>query len=147
MVDHEENLDTSGQPVEAPVQSNPGSKLWLVIVLVVLILAGIITGIVFLSQADLNTTAHVRDIFIIFMAFESLVIGVALVVLVVQISTLINLVQNEVRPILNSTKETVDTLKGTTQFLSNNLVEPVIKLNGYLAGLKHLLDLFKLTRK
>jgi uncharacterized protein YoxC len=81
------------------------------------------------------------------MAFESIVIGVALVILVVQISTLINLLQNEVKPILKSTKETVDTLKGTTQFLSTNLVEPVIKLNGYLAGMKHLFDLFKFTKK
>ena len=81
------------------------------------------------------------------MAFESIVIGVALVILVVQVSTLINLLQNEVKPILKSTKETVDTLKGTTEFLSSNLVEPVIKLNGYLAGLRQLLDIFKLKRK
>jgi hypothetical protein len=147
MVEKSEPLEETTESIDQPVASTSSGKLWLVILLGVFILAAIVTGIVFLSRADLGTTAHIRDIFIIFMAFESLVIGVALVVLVIQISTLINLIQNEVRPILNSTKETVDTLKGTTQFLSNNLVEPVIKLNGYMAGLKHLLDLFKLTRK
>jgi hypothetical protein len=81
------------------------------------------------------------------MALESIVIGVALVVLVVQIATMINLIQTEIKPILKSTSETVDTLKGTTQFLSNNLVDPVIKLNGYMAGMKRLFDLFKLTKK
>ncbi len=133
-----------GQEVETTSPSS--SKVWIVILLAAVIIGLIVTAIFFLSKADLNTTSRIRDIFIIFMAFESIVIGVALVVLVIQISTLINLLQNEVKPILKSTKETVDTLKGTTEFLSSNLVEPVIKLNGYLAGMKQLFDLFKFKR-
>jgi hypothetical protein len=89
----------------------------------------------------------VRDIFIIFMALESLLIGAALVVLIIQLASLINLLQNEVKPILKSTSETVNTLRGTTEFLSENLVEPVIKLNSYLAGLKKFFDLFNIVRK
>jgi hypothetical protein len=81
------------------------------------------------------------------MAFESLIIGVALVILVIQVASLINLLQNEVRPILKSTSETVDTLRGTTAFLSENMVEPVIKLNSYLAGLKKLTDLVSFKKK
>lgn len=123
------------------------SKVWVVILVAAVIIGLIVTAIFFLSRADITTTSRIRDIFIIFMAFESIVIGVALVVLVVQLSTLINLFQNEVKPILKSTKETVDTLKGTTEFLSSNLVEPVIKLNGYMAGMKQLFDLFKFKRK
>lgn len=130
---------------ETPPQSS--SKVWIVILVAAVIIGLIVTAIFFLSKADLSTTSRIRDIFIIFMAFESIVIGVALVVLVVQVATLINLLQNEVKPILKSTKETVDTLKGTTEFLSSNLVEPVIKLNGYLAGMKQLFDLFKFKRK
>jgi amino acid permease len=76
------------------------------------------------------------------MAFESLIIGAALVVLVIQIAALINLLQNEVKPILQSTSDTVNTLRGTTEFLSENLIEPVIKLNSYLAGLRKFFDLF-----
>ena len=88
-----------------------------------------------------------RDIFIIFLALESLVIGAALVVLIIQLASLINLLQNEVKPILKSTNETVNTLRGTSAFLSENLVEPVIKLNSYLAGLKKLFDMFGINRK
>ena len=83
------------QPVEN-TEKNSG-KLWIIILIAALILGLIVTAIVFLSKAGLETTSHIRDIFIIFMAFESIVIGVALVVLVVQISTLINLLQNEVQ--------------------------------------------------
>jgi len=92
-------------------------------------------------------TANIRDIFIIFMAFESLVIGAALVVLIIQIASLINLLQNEVKPILEATNETVNTLRGTSAFLSENLVEPVIKLNSYLAGFRRIFELFGIKRK
>ena len=94
-----------------------------------------------------GVTENIRDIFIIFMALESLVIGVALVVLIVQIASLINLLQNEVRPILQATTETVNTLRGTAEFLGENVVEPVIKLNGYLAGLKRMLELLGIKPK
>jgi hypothetical protein len=136
-------------PEDSPVveETSPSpSRLWIVILIAAIIVGLIVTAIFFLSKADISTTSRIRDIFIIFMAFESIIIGVALVVLVVQVSTLINLLQNEVKPILKSTKETVDTLKGTTEFLSSNLVEPVIKLNGYLAGMKQLFDLFKFKK-
>ena len=112
------------------------------------IIAGILIFLVLIALAvfallqDGSRTANIRDIFIIFMAFESLIIGAALVVLVIQIASLINLLQNEVKPILKSTSETVNTLRGTTEFLSENLVEPVIKLNSYLAGLRKFFDVF-----
>jgi len=116
----------------------------------------VLGGLVFLALVVLavfgllqsgEQTAKIRDIFIIFMAFESLVIGAALVILVIQVASLINLLQNEVKPILDATNETVNTLRGTTTFLSENLVEPVIKLNSYLAGLRRLFRLFGVKGK
>lgn len=94
-----------------------------------------------------GVTENIRDIFIIFMALESLVIGVALVVLIVQIASLINLLNNEIKPILDATNETIATLRGTTAFLSENLVEPVVKLNSYLAGLTKALEMIGLKKK
>jgi hypothetical protein len=112
----------------------------------VLFVALIVFSIWYLLQPTTETD-QIRDVFIIFMALESLVIGVALVVLVVQLATLINLLQNEVRPMLESTNETINTLRGTTAFLSENLVEPVVKMNEYLAGLRRVLELMGLMRK
>lgn len=117
------------------------------IVIGVVIAAVIIGAAVLLLNQSAEVTGRIRDVFIIFMALESIVIGVALVILITQIAILINLLQNEIKPILQTTNETVNTLRGTTVFLSNNLVEPVIKLNEYLAGLKRLLDLIGLTRR
>jgi hypothetical protein len=112
----------------------------------VVILALLGVAIYFLMQPG-TPTDRIRDVFIIVVALESLVIGVALIVLVMQLASLINLLQNEVRPILQATSETVNTLRGTAEFLGENVVEPVIKLNGYLAGLTRMLELMGLKKK
>lgn len=135
-------------PSTAPEMPRKTSRgpLIIAVVVAVVVLALLVAGLVLLLGADLNTTGRIRDIFIIFMALEFLIIGVALIVLMIQLATLINLLQNEVRPILTSTTETVNTLRGTAVFLSENLVQPVIKMNEYMAGLKKLLDLLHLVR-
>ncbi len=81
------------------------------------------------------------------MAIESLFIGLALIILIIQIARLTNLIENEVKPILDSTNETISNFRGTTKFLSDNLVEPVIKLNELMAVLQRLLELLKMTGK
>jgi hypothetical protein len=134
--------EISPEENEAVYQAAIRKQHWMmagIIVAAIFILTGIVVAVIALTKYPAVAT-NVRDIFIIFMAFESLVIGAALVVLIIQIASLINLLQNEVKPILQSTSDTVNTLRGTTEFLSENLVEPVIKLNSYLAGLRKLFD-------
>ena len=111
---------------------------------ILLILLGV--AIYFLLQPA-TPTDKIRDVFIIVVALESLIIGVALIGLVVQLASLINLLQNEVRPILKATSDTVNNLRGTAEFLGENVVEPVVKLNGYLAGLYRMLELMGLKKK
>jgi amino acid transporter len=113
-------------------------------VIVLLILLGV--AIFFLLQPS-TPTDKIRDVFIIVVALESLVIGVAVIILIVQLATLINLLQNEVRPILTATNETVNHLRGTAEFLGENVVEPVIKLNGYLAGMNRVIELMGIKKK
>lgn len=112
----------------------------------VVLLALLGVAIYFLLQPA-TPTDRIRDIFIIVVALESLVIGVALIVLIVQLASLINLLQNEVRPILKATSDTVNNLRGTAEFLGENVIEPVVKLNGYLAGLYRMLELMGLKKK
>jgi len=116
----------------------------LIIIIGLVVIAGLVIGAVFLLDKDnADKTSQVRDVFIIFMALETLVVGIALIILVIQLAILTNLIQNEVKPILQSTTETVNNLKGTVQFLSNNLTEPVIKINQSLAMVKRFIDLLK----
>jgi hypothetical protein len=121
-------------------------------VIIGLVIAGIVLLVLFvvilIFLASPGTpTERIRDIFIIFMALEFLLIGVALVILIIQLATLINLLQNEVKPILESTNETANTLRGTAAFLSDNLVEPVIRMNEYAIGMRRLFEIIGLGRK
>ncbi len=129
-----------------PAPETDRKKVVLLIIGVVLIVGIAIAALVLLLNQTADTTSHIRDIFIIMMALESVVIGIALVILITQLAILINLLQNEIKPIIHSTNETVNTVKGTAEFLSNNLTEPVIKLNEYMASLKKLLDLLKIGK-
>ncbi len=121
-----------------------------IIVGVIIVLGLFITGFVFLISPALtpyDTVARLRDISIILMAIETIIISIALVILIVQIARLTNLIQNEVKPILDATNETVSNLRGTTKFLSDNLVEPVIRLNEIIAVLSRLTELLGIARK
>jgi len=111
---------------------------------ILLVLLG--AAIYFLLQPG-TPTDRIRDVFIIVVALETLVIGAALIVLIVQLASLINLLQNEVRPILHAASETVNTLRGTAEFLGESVIEPVVKLSGYLAGLNRMLELMGLKKK
>ncbi len=116
-------------------------------VVALVFLAIIVLVTVFLLRQDVETTSKIADVFIIFMALESLMIGFVLIILIVQLARLINLLQNEIKPIVESTNETVSTLRGTTQFLSDNLSEPVIRLNEYFAGASEFFRIMRPKRK
>ncbi len=144
---HKTTNPTSSAPVTPDPQIERERKQMVITgaVIIVLIIALAIAAVIWLLQPNAPTD-KIRDIFIIFMALESMLIGAAMVVLIIQLASLVNLLNNEVRPILDATNETINTLRGTTEFLSENLVEPVVKLNSYLAGIQKLLDLVGLKK-
>ncbi|HOA20956.1 MAG TPA: hypothetical protein PKL82_00515 [Anaerolineaceae bacterium] len=139
-----ENIQAREEPSAESNQSKKGSA-WIIVGIVFIVLA-VTAGIVVLAGQSTEVTTKVRDIFIILLALEMFAIGTALIILIIQVAALTNLLQNEVKPILNSTSDTVNTLKGTVKFLSNNVSEPVIKLNQSLASLNRLLELLKLRK-
>jgi hypothetical protein len=119
-------------------------------IIVVFSLCLLILGLYFLLNPELSTNetvARVRDVFIILMALESMLTGLALTILIIQVARLTNLLENEVKPILDSTNETVSNLRGTTKFLGDNLVEPVIKLNEIVAVFQRLADILRFSGK
>jgi hypothetical protein len=142
--------------IETPVSEEPSSppkteqqqrKIVIAIVVGVIVLLVLLGLAIYFLLQPTTPTDKIRDVFIIVVALESLVIGVALIVLIVQLASLINLLQNEVKPILTATSETVNTLRGTAEFLGENVVEPVIKLNSYLAGMSRMLELMGIRKK
>jgi len=116
-----------------------------------LLLLGMVALLVFLS-IDAYQAAYIgvgpspgavvvgllRDAAIVFVAFETLLIGVLLIILMLQVQSLVVLLRDEIRPMLEAANETLATVRGTTQFVSHNVVSPVVKWSGYLAGLRRI---------
>ena len=134
---------------EIPVGMTPQQKRAVVITLLVLVLivTVISLAIYYLLTANPDKTEQIRDVFIIILAVQSLMMGLVMVILILQLARLINMIQNEIRPILDSTNETVSNLRGTTMFLSENVVEPVIKMNEYMAGFMQFFATIGLLRR
>ncbi|MEZ4675354.1 MAG: hypothetical protein R2932_14050 [Caldilineaceae bacterium] len=80
--------------------------------------------------------ATIRDIAIIIIAIQSIVIGVLLAVLVWQVWRLVKMLQTEVQPIIKDAQETVSTVRGTTTFVSDSVVNPVVKTTSTLVGIR-----------
>lgn len=78
--------------------------------------------------------AFVRDLAIILLAVESLIVGIVLIVLVWEVRNLAKLLREEIKPILESADETARTVRGTTVFVSENLVNPVVRISGFASG-------------
>lgn len=134
-----------GQP-EQQTDSSKSSR-WVIIVVAVVVVVLLALGLFLLIRADPATTAEIRDIFIIFMSLLLLLVMIAAVILVVQLATLINLLQNEIKPMLETMNDTVNNVRGTTAFLSDNMVEPVMKMNEYLAGLTGVIGFIRNLRR
>jgi len=148
MTEMQSSTDTTQAPSPEDLEREKQTKRTMIGVIIgaIVFLALLVFAVIYLLQPA-SPTDKIRDIFIIVVALESLIIGVALVVLIIQLASLINLLQNEVRPILKATTDTVNNLRGTAEFLGENVVEPVIKLNGYLAGLYRMLELMGVKKK
>jgi hypothetical protein len=121
-------------------------RLFLYGAVLLFLLVAAAAGLIFLAR-DEELTRTARDVFLILLALEFMVVGVALIVLVVQLARLTLLLEMELRPMLENANETLDALRGTTLFLSETLIEPVLKLQSSLAGIQRILEIFGMFRK
>jgi len=147
----EETSETIDPPPSVPELSPEEIRRQRITIAVIIfvVFLFVLTTLVSVYYLSLPTTdtERIRDIFIIFLSLEFLVLGLTTMILIVQLSTLINLLQNEIKPIIESTNETANTLRGTAVFLSENLTEPVITLNEYLSALRQFFITIGLFRR
>lgn len=81
-------------------------------------------------------TAVLRDVAIIVLAVVTIITTLLLAVLLFQLQSLMVLLRDEVQPILRSINETTGTVRGTTTFVSDAVVSPVIQVAGYASGVR-----------
>ncbi|MFQ5406879.1 MAG: hypothetical protein ACE5FI_00460 [Anaerolineales bacterium] len=114
-------------------------------IVALLVIAGIVLASIWMLGHPAQTET-LRDVFIIWIAFLALLIGVGLVVLSVQVARLVNLLQNEIKPMLENTNEAINAVRGTAMFVSENLTEPVVKMSSTVAGIQRFLQLLTPSR-
>jgi len=131
-----------GVPVEIqePQGRGPSTAVMILIAsLLVLLFIGFVLFAVWLASTQAATIAAVRDILIIALALESCLFGIVLMLLLVMVMRMVNMLEFEIKPILEKTNETVGTLRGTTTFVSQNVVKPAIRTKAQMAGLRQAL--------
>jgi membrane protein implicated in regulation of membrane protease activity len=79
-------------------------------------------------------TAVLADISIIVLALVTVVIGLFLIILIFQLQSLTALLRDEIKPILDSANQTANTVRGTTTFVSDAVVTPMIQVASFAAG-------------
>lgn len=113
-----------------------GSIAALVLILILLVVATIWA----VQPQNQQVTRGVRDVAIIFLAFLSIVIGAMLAALLYQVTMLTLLVRDEVKPLLESVNETMNTVRGTTAFMSDSVVQPTIRVASAFSGVRRTLE-------
>lgn len=132
------------QTADTEQEKSPGGPkfsrymTYAVIGLVIIVVLPFIIGLIFALLSASEPTAlrfgMIRDVFIIILSLQSILIIVSLAILIMQVSRLIALLQSEIKPIIENTKETVETARGTARFVSKNAAGPLIGMRAFGAG-------------
>ena len=107
------------------------------IALAVLIVVGLLVlAWVGIQPQNQQYTSSVRDVAIITLAVLSIFISVFLIALVYQLMMLTLMMRDEIKPLLESINETMNTVRGTAVFMSEKIVEPTIKAASAFTGVQ-----------
>jgi hypothetical protein len=122
---------------EARTPMDPRAKKMIFIVsIAVLVIVALLVVAGFFLYSRPQVTTFLRDIAVIILAFETLVVifflGVVTVLLIYVILTL----EREIKPVLNATSETVYTVRGTTTFVSDTVVSPIMRAASIVGAVK-----------
>jgi hypothetical protein len=101
-----------------------------VAVIAVLVLLG------FAGMIALGIIAEVRDIVIILLAIESLVVGGVTLFLLYEVIMLLTLIREELIPLIASAQDTVNSARGTTVYVSRKIVVPSVRAATTVARLQ-----------
>ncbi len=129
-------------PGDGPVYEPPPEQLvptkYVVIGVITAVVISILSlvFVVWLAAYHPQLVETLRDIFIIALALESCIFGIALLILMIMVIRLVNMLEFEIKPILERTNETIGMVRGTTVFMGDNVVKPITTASSYMAGVR-----------
>lgn len=111
------------------------------------VLALIVWGLYSLGGADQAPLERLRDIAVIFVILLFLLTVVLLAGIVAALVYLAFQIKDEVIPLLHEATNTVRVVRGTTEFMSEEAVRPVIGVVGAYARLRAMMNAVKPKRR
>jgi hypothetical protein len=122
-------------------ESSPDTSKWkwwaaLAILLLLLIVAGITYGLYQLGGAEQSPLERLRDIAVIVLVFQLLLVTIILAGFTAVLVYLLMIVKDQVIPMLTELTETARRLRGTTEFMTEEAVKPLITAAGQAAKVR-----------
>jgi hypothetical protein len=121
------------------------------VVAFVILAALIVIGVLLFNHPP--AAAVLRDIFIILLGIQSMIISLLMIVAVValiyvalKLYDLIQFVENELRPMLERADDAVRTVQSRAVFMSDTVVKPVIEVMSYVSAVKSIIRTFTRPR-
>lgn len=128
-------------PEERAQQEQTRKAIIVASIVGVIMLIFLIGFIIFLA-VDPARTALIRDIVIVLYAIGSLmmtiIIGILLVVLIYRLQELLGFLRGELIPVISNIGNSINTVTGTANFMSDNVAKPTIKVASMVAGLQQM---------
>ena len=125
-------------------------RIWTIFAVVAIVVILALAGLIYILFVNPMAASRLRDIAIILLALEAVVMMLLLVGTLIFLWWIILILKDEIVPILKSASETANTVRGTATFVSGNVVSPLIKASGYMAGISQALRVligFRSTRQ
>ena len=139
-VDYPTPIDSKTEIIPAAAENNaeaiPTAYVVIGVILLVILGLALAVGIVFVASTYPAQLEALRDVFVIALALEMCVFGVVLMLMLIMLIRLVNTLEFEIKPILEQTNETIGTVRGTTDFVSKNVVSPVVRTKSYIVGFR-----------
>ena len=116
-----------------------GRVIKLAAALGILLILGLLAASIVAAVVAPDTWAPVirivRDALLIVLLLESALLVAAFAILLLQVAGFFFMLRAEVKPILDSARETARLGKATATFMNDNAIDPVIQIKSFLAGL------------
>jgi hypothetical protein len=109
---------------------------------VVAIIAGLSVGLYMLGSSEASALEKLRDIMIVYLGLLWVIVVLLMAVLVGVLVWVALMLKDKVIPLLETIQETVARLKGTAEFMSEEVASPVISFYGSVAKVRTMSKVF-----
>jgi hypothetical protein len=131
---------TQPTPVPNPAQERRKRLMKGALIAAAVLIVVVVVGLVVLAYQHPEGARVTRDIAIIFLAFLSVGISIMVILLLYQVTMLTLLMRDEIKPLLESINETMNTVRGTAAFMSDHIAQPTIQVASAFTGVRRVFE-------